>query len=46
MNELNLDEVEAFLAEGRAAEALLAAEIGLARRPGERGLQSLRDRAA
>ena len=45
MNELNFEEAEALLAEGRAAEALLAAELGLARRPGEAALQSLRDRA-
>ena len=45
MNEPHLDQAEALLAEGRAAEALLAAEIGLARRPGDAALQALRDRA-
>ena len=45
MNEPNLDQAEALLTQGRAAEALLAAEFGLARRPGEAALQSLRDRA-
>jgi Flp pilus assembly protein TadD len=45
VNEPNLDQAEALLAEGRAAEALLAAEIGLARRAGEAALLSLRDRA-
>ena len=45
MTELTPDEAELLLAGGRAAEALFAAEIGLARRPGDTGLQSLHQRA-
>ena len=39
------DEAERLLASGRAAEALFAAELGLARRPDDAGLQSLHQRA-
>lgn len=39
------DEAELLLAGGRVAEALFAAEIGLARRPGDPVLQSLHERA-
>jgi Flp pilus assembly protein TadD len=39
------DEAELLLAGGRAAEALFAAEIGLARRPGDAALRSLHQRA-
>ncbi len=45
MTDLTPDEAELLLAGGRAAEALFAAEIGLARRPGHPGLQSLHQRA-
>jgi len=42
---LTPDEAELLLARGRAAEALFAAELGLARRPGDPRLQSLHQRA-
>ena len=45
MTQPTLDEAEALLAAGRAAEALMMAEIGLAQRPADGGLASLRDRA-
>ena len=45
MSEIPPDQAERLLADGRAAEALFAAEIALARRPGDVALQSLRDRA-
>jgi tetratricopeptide (TPR) repeat protein len=45
MTDVTQDEAELLLASGRAAEALFAAEIGLARRPGDARLQSLHQRA-
>jgi Flp pilus assembly protein TadD len=45
VTDLTPDEAELLLAGGRAAEALFAAEIGLARRPGDAVLQSLHQRA-
>lgn len=45
MTDTTLDDAEAWLAAGRAAEALLAAETRLARAPGDRRLTDLRDRA-
>ena len=45
MTHLTLDQAEQLLAKGRVAEALFAAELGLARQPGDAGLQSLRQRA-
>jgi Flp pilus assembly protein TadD/glutathione synthase/RimK-type ligase-like ATP-grasp enzyme len=45
VSDLTPDEAELLLAGGRAAEALFAAEIGLARRPGDARLQALHQRA-
>lgn len=45
MTEPQFDPAETLLADGRAAEALFAAEMGLVRRPGDVALLSLRDRA-
>ena len=45
MMEGGLDEAEAWLTAGRVGEALMAAEIGLAQRPGDPALGALRERA-
>jgi Flp pilus assembly protein TadD len=45
VTDLDPDTVKLLLAGGRAAEALFAAEIGLARRPGDPSLKSLHQRA-
>jgi Flp pilus assembly protein TadD len=45
VTDLTPDQAEQLLADGRAAEALFAAEMGLTRRPGDPGLTSLRQRA-
>ena len=41
----HLDQAESLLAAGRAAEALMAAEMGLGRQPDDPRLQALRDSA-
>ncbi len=45
MTDNTLSDAEAWLAAGRAAEALLAAETSLTRAPRDRRLGDLRDRA-
>jgi tetratricopeptide (TPR) repeat protein len=45
VTDTTLSDAEAWLAAGRAAEALMAAEMRLARAPGDRPMADLRERA-